>query len=278
MKHTTQHHKKHNKNQKPDTSQDENLAKELQNQYEKELNDDTKFDEEIAQQFQHLNLQQQCDFMGIPQEINFQQQFHLQQQRIQQQIREQQLHFEQKMLQQQREFEQRRQRLLNQHQQQMRFHQQQLEQTQNQIQQSLQQNHSIPRFNFNFHNSSSNSNRQIGPNQFQLSTNLNGIQFDFQSSIQRRNDSYEDLLHFQESMGNVSRGVQKEDIENSTSKFKLQKIPQDDDSCVICCEDFQKNEIVRKLPCMHLFHCECIDKWFDQSKNCPLCKKDILDK
>ena len=46
--------------------------------------------------------------------------------------------------------------------------------------------------------------------------------------------------------------------------------------CVICMESFKENEKIRKLKCSHIFHLNCIDGWFENNKNCPICKKDIL--
>ncbi len=53
----------------------------------------------------------------------------------------------------------------------------------------------------------------------------------------------------------------------------------DDDGpeCTICFEKFEKNERYRELPCKHMFHKRCIDKWFDKSVNCPMCRQDIRD-
>eukprot|EP00037_Helgoeca_nana_P022310 m.227746 g.227746 ORF g.227746 m.227746 type:complete len:604 (+) comp25953_c0_seq1:85-1896(+) len=39
--------------------------------------------------------------------------------------------------------------------------------------------------------------------------------------------------------------------------------------CSVCQEQFVENESVRKLPCGHLYHTECIDAWFEQSRKCP---------
>jgi E3 ubiquitin-protein ligase RNF13 len=48
------------------------------------------------------------------------------------------------------------------------------------------------------------------------------------------------------------------------------------DSCVICVEDFEVGKKVKELPCQHIFHPRCINKWLsDHSTVCPLCKKDF---
>jgi hypothetical protein len=90
-------------------------------------------------------------------------------------------------------------------------------------------------------------------------------------------NSYEELLNLQERIGNVAVGVDKETLENVTSKFQLKKIPEDEKLCSICYDDFKINDKVRKLPCMHLYHSNCIDKWLKNSKKCPLCQKEVLE-
>ena len=32
-------------------------------------------------------------------------------------------------------------------------------------------------------------------------------------------------------------------------------------SCRICLEDYENNDQLRRLGCMHLFHKDCIDPW-----------------
>ncbi|KAI8354679.1 hypothetical protein BD560DRAFT_407514 [Blakeslea trispora] len=47
------------------------------------------------------------------------------------------------------------------------------------------------------------------------------------------------------------------------------------DACVICLDEFALGEQVRRLPCNHEYHCECIDPWLTiKSASCPLCKYD----
>ena len=48
-----------------------------------------------------------------------------------------------------------------------------------------------------------------------------------------------------------------------------------EDKCIICQFDFNNNEYLRKLPCAHLYHKECVDEWLAKDKNCPTCKYEI---
>ncbi|KAK1829912.1 hypothetical protein QBC39DRAFT_119652 [Podospora conica] len=46
--------------------------------------------------------------------------------------------------------------------------------------------------------------------------------------------------------------------------------------CAICTEDFRPRAWVRRLPCKHIFHAQCIDPWLlEFSKTCPLCRIDL---
>ena len=48
------------------------------------------------------------------------------------------------------------------------------------------------------------------------------------------------------------------------------------ETCAICVEEFQAEEVVRVLPCSHFFHPNCIDPWLtEHSSMCPLCKQSV---
>jgi len=55
--------------------------------------------------------------------------------------------------------------------------------------------------------------------------------------------------------------------DNSVIKF---------DSCSICVEKYRHNhDKIFVLPCGHIYHQKCGNKWFNQSCICPVCRRDI---
>merc|ERR1712187_570210 len=46
-------------------------------------------------------------------------------------------------------------------------------------------------------------------------------------------------------------------------------------SCSICLGDFEEGELLRELPCGHKFHGQCVDKWLEHHRTCPLCIHDV---
>lgn len=46
-------------------------------------------------------------------------------------------------------------------------------------------------------------------------------------------------------------------------------------SCVICLNNIYDEELVRTLPCWHIYHFKCIDEWVKIKSNCPLCNINL---
>ncbi|XP_014468897.1 PREDICTED: E3 ubiquitin-protein ligase Arkadia-like isoform X2 [Dinoponera quadriceps] len=82
-------------------------------------------------------------------------------------------------------------------------------------------------------------------------------------------------------MAQISCGATQESIESHTfpHKYKrVKKVENGDDAtekCTICLSEFEDCENVRRLPCMHLFHIDCVDQWLCTNKRCPICRVDI---
>lgn len=49
-------------------------------------------------------------------------------------------------------------------------------------------------------------------------------------------------------------------------------------ACSICLNEMEEGTLVKRLPCMHYFHPECIDQWLKINSTCPLDKKSIVTK
>ncbi|XP_076206265.1 E3 ubiquitin-protein ligase RNF130 isoform X3 [Aptenodytes patagonicus] len=50
----------------------------------------------------------------------------------------------------------------------------------------------------------------------------------------------------------------------------------DFDHCAVCIESYKQNDVVRILPCKHVFHKACVDPWLSEHCTCPMCKLNIL--
>ncbi|XP_041356123.1 uncharacterized protein LOC121373517 [Gigantopelta aegis] len=83
--------------------------------------------------------------------------------------------------------------------------------------------------------------------------------------------------------GNGNIGASQVVIEQNTLPHKYKKTkrctdvddPYHMEKCTICLCEFEDGEDVRRLPCMHLFHIECVDQWLSTNKKCPICRVDI---
>lgn len=74
----------------------------------------------------------------------------------------------------------------------------------------------------------------------------------------------------------------------SAAKKAIAKIPQrtlkagdkeldpEFDQCAVCIEGYKTSDVVRTLPCKHIFHKSCVDPWLLDQRSCPMCKLDIL--
>ena len=48
-----------------------------------------------------------------------------------------------------------------------------------------------------------------------------------------------------------------------------------DIKCVICLSGFKLGDKESTLPCMHIFHYNCLKKWLLENRLCPLCKYEL---
>ena len=49
----------------------------------------------------------------------------------------------------------------------------------------------------------------------------------------------------------------------------------ENNNCIICLNDFDIGENITSLPCLHVFHTDCIKHWLQSNNHCPVCKLTI---
>jgi len=62
---------------------------------------------------------------------------------------------------------------------------------------------------------------------------------------------------------------------SSRSENRNTPVSAEQESCVICFEDYTNDDIIRLLPCYHFFHQECVDTWLRLNSTCPFCRNPI---
>jgi E3 ubiquitin-protein ligase RNF115/126 len=45
--------------------------------------------------------------------------------------------------------------------------------------------------------------------------------------------------------------------------------------CSVCKDEFEIKQIIKKIPCKHHFHSECIMPWFKNRNSCPVCRFEL---
>lgn len=98
--------------------------------------------------------------------------------------------------------------------------------------------------------------------------------------------SYDALLRLGERIGDV-----KEERWACEAQDKIDKIPtlffdpsmaegkekeHTEVKCLICQENYEQGEELRRLPCQHCFHKECVDTWLSTKDTCAFCRKSII--
>lgn len=107
-------------------------------------------------------------------------------------------------------------------------------------------------------------------------------------------EAYELLLRLGEWAPPVSKGVEESALEkisaHTMTKEKIEELrksnsdpsadcDEEEDSfvidCNICLGEFDVGEECKTLPCQHVYHGACIDRWLLMNKICPVCRLEI---
>mmetsp|Transcript_29753 Transcript_29753/g.48041 ORF Transcript_29753/g.48041 Transcript_29753/m.48041 type:complete len:169 (-) Transcript_29753:360-866(-) len=48
-----------------------------------------------------------------------------------------------------------------------------------------------------------------------------------------------------------------------------------DDTCSVCLSEYVFDDDLKTLPCLHVYHTDCIDEWLRSQPVCPTCKHHV---
>ncbi|XP_063960825.1 uncharacterized protein LOC129267690 [Lytechinus pictus] len=94
-------------------------------------------------------------------------------------------------------------------------------------------------------------------------------------------NDYDALLQLAENLGPaVDKRLNQASIDRlPTFKFAKDQHSgsQEENSCPICMDDYEEGAELRRLPCFHGYHKNCIDMWLKKNQDpvCPICRVDV---
>ncbi|CAF3347192.1 unnamed protein product [Rotaria socialis] len=89
-------------------------------------------------------------------------------------------------------------------------------------------------------------------------------------------DDYENLLELDQTDNKIA--LTNDQINRlPTERFcPLPNANPEENKCSICMDNYEKNQTLRRLPCLHRYHKDCIDNWLKKSNLCPICRTASL--
>lgn len=84
--------------------------------------------------------------------------------------------------------------------------------------------------------------------------------------------NYEQLQELGEKIGSVSKGYTEQQLARLRPKANFDNV----EDCPICIDKMEIAQLVKHLPCKHVFHSECIDRCLTDTKKCPCCGEEVI--
>lgn len=89
--------------------------------------------------------------------------------------------------------------------------------------------------------------------------------------------SYEELLELGEFIGEEKKGLSVNEISSCLYPQTCKSVENKSgiDRCVICQVEYEEGEDLVALQCEHPYHTDCITKWLQIRKVCPICSNEV---
>ena len=136
----------------------------------------------------------------------------------------------------------------------------------------IQNVQNVQRIRRNNNNNNNNRNNIEHPQHFVYLSSHRNFPFHNINNRQSIGTMFQELFSDLENSG--IRATDR-DILNELPETNIEdvsKLDSDKKNCVICLEDFKNREKAIILPCIHLFHKNCIKSWLKKNNSCPICK------
>ena len=132
-----------------------------------------------------------------------------------------------------------------------------------------------------------NMNNMMGMNNMNNMNNMSNMSNMMNNMGNMMNQMFNNIFNNNNNMGNMNFvNINNENLGNGVDPAILNNLPSsklkdisnlDDDkkNCIICLEDFRNGDEVIFLPCLHIFHKNCILEWLRNHDDCPVCKNKV---
>ncbi|CAF2119263.1 unnamed protein product [Rotaria magnacalcarata] len=89
-------------------------------------------------------------------------------------------------------------------------------------------------------------------------------------------NDYENLLELDQTVNKIALTTDQINRFPTERFCPLPNANPEENICSICMDNYEQNQTLRRLPCLHRYHKDCIDNWLKTSNLCPICRTASL--
>jgi len=89
------------------------------------------------------------------------------------------------------------------------------------------------------------------------------------------NMTYEQLWELEEKMGDVQTKPPGTHLAHQLPTTIYSGKPLEDNNCSVCLCEYELGDVLKALPCLHVYHDSCVTPWLEKHRTCPVCKYEM---